>query len=467
MVEEAVILMPEEKLNCLPSYLFAPVAGVPLLQRELFGLWRAGITSVTIMVPPAAQPDLERHLSQVLKLTENIKVISDWETLWAQTLNGTKDNPRLAVLANILADPRFLARLVNYPVPPGKLALGLMESPDPAQGNKDQERAKRISYPVILKDGLVTSLGFSDSANGLQAAGLVLFSPTAWQNWQHWQQGHKKPLDSFLSDPETPLFAYLSQQVRENRVLGVVSDPVYISAIHHDRDRAEATARLIAAADGSPLGDGRLETTLNRTMARKLLPWVLASSVTPNQITAASLLLGLVASLGFAVGTYEASLAAGLLLPLVMVLDCLDGMVARLKFQESGLGARLDLYGDTILNLIIFWGIAVGQYRASGHPLFLGLGLLLTLGYLACWWLLDIPEVRHWDPAHSPLGARLCPSKLKKAGKFLEEAVSRDFFYIILLGALINCLDYLFIGIAVGTNVFALFLFKRQRHGQV
>ncbi|MFP3866735.1 MAG: CDP-alcohol phosphatidyltransferase family protein [Desulfobacteraceae bacterium] len=465
MVEEAVILLSEKKSEPLPSYLFAPVAGLPLLQREIFGLWRAGIASIIIMVSPPVQPDLEEKLSQLIEVNGNIKIISDWETLWEQTLNSANDNPRLVLLANILPDPRFLTKLVNHPVPVGTLGLGLVESASLA-GGKGPEPDGRFSYPVVLEDGLVTSLGSSNSDDGLQAAGLVLFSPTAWQGWHQWQQGQGTAQDSLPSDRATTLFRYVAHQARENRVLGVVSDPNYISAIHYDQDGKEATARLIAAADGSPLGNGRLETSLNRALARKLLPRVLTSSVTPNQITVANLWLGLAAALGFAVGSYEASLAASLLLPLVMVLDCLDGTLARLKFQESKLGAKLDLYGDTVLNLAIFWGIAVGQYRASDRPLFLELGLLLTLGYLVCWWLIEPSGMWHWNPVHSPPGARLCPSKLKKASKILEEAVSRDFFYIILLAALFNLLDYLFIGIAVGTNIFALFLFTQRQRGQ-
>lgn len=466
MVEEAVILMPKEETDCVPPYLFAPVAGLPLLQREILGLRRVGVTSVTILVSLAVRSDLEQQLSRVLGFTDNLKLISDWDALWKQTRNGNKDNPRLAVLANFLADPRFLAKFINHPVPPGALALGLVDSSSALGSNRYHENEGRLSYPVILKEGLVTCLGYSNSGNGLKAAGVVLFSYAAWQGWQLWQENQRKLRGAFSMDPGVPLFDYINQQARLNRVLEVVSDPIYISAVYHDQDRKEASARLIASADVSPLGDGCLEGSLNRTLARTLLPWVLASPVTPNQITIASLLLGLVAALGFAIGTYGFSLAASLLLPLIMVLDCLDGTVARLKFQESRLGARLDLYGDTVLNLVIFWGIAVGQYQASGRPLFLKLGLLLTLGYLACWWLLEPPGARHGDPVHSFPGVRLCPSKLKKAGKLLEEAVSRDFFYIILLCALINCLDYLFMGIAVGTNIFALFLFWQQRHGQ-
>ncbi|RLA89911.1 MAG: hypothetical protein DRG58_03770 [Deltaproteobacteria bacterium] len=466
MVEEAVILMPGVEVKHLPSYLFAPVAGLPLLQREILSLGRAGIKSITIMVSPAAQSNLESRLSQVSNTDFNINILSNWQALWEQTRNGNKVNPRLAMLANVLVDPRFLAKFIDYPLPEGALAVGVIESPLLARGDHNNKSQQAPSYPVILEDGLVTSLvGSSDPPHSLQATGVVLFSSAAWQGWQDWQIAQKQPQESFQSDPALPLFHYIAQQVREKQVLGVVSDPVYISSIHHDQDREQATARLIASSDGSPLGDGRLESSLNRALARKLLPWVLTSGLTPNQITIAGLLLGLMAALGFAVGTYGTSLVAGLLLPLVMVLDCLDGTVARLKFQESRLGARLDLYGDTILNLLIFWGIAVGQYQASGQLRFLGSGLLLTLGYLACWWSLEPAGARQWDPTHSPPGARLHPSTLKKAGKILEEAVSRDFFYIIMFCAILNILDYLFIGIAVGTNIFALFLWWRQTHG--
>lgn len=320
-------------------------------------------------------------------------------------------------------------------------------------------------FTVTLEKHLEIFPGSRDSIDGLPNFGLVLFSSDAWQGWRKWQQDQSHTKSSPAVHIELSLLPYIVRQAEEDKVLGVISDLSFISLSHPDQDRAQAAARLIMAGQGSPWGKGYLETALNLKLARKILPRVLSTPITPNQITVINLFIGLIAVLGFAWGTYWASLGAALLLALIITLDCLDGWVARLKFQESQLGSRLDFYGDTVLNLLIFWGIAFGQYQVSGWPLILGLGLLLTLGYGLCWWILDHPEIRPQAAPDSPPGRLQKGSKTIKDGKIFQQAVSRDFFYIILLGALLNGLDWLIIGIAVGTNIFALFLYRR-RYGQ-
>ncbi len=47
--------------------------------------------------------------------------------------------------------------------------------------------------------------------------------------------------------------------------------------------------------------------------------------------------------------------------------------------------------------------------------------------------------------------------------KMLNEAVSRDYFYLILLCALFNVLDWFIIATAIGINLFGLFLSRRRR----
>lgn len=463
MVKQAVILMPEGKDNPLPPYLFAPVAGLPLLYRQIHSLRQARVATVNILVPFAARAELERQLAMDQSLIDSVKIFSHWDTFWHHTSNGAEVNPRLALLANALLDPKFLAEFVHYPVPSGSIALGFI-APPAADHDDCHHQDSRGIYSITLEDNLVTSLRSPGSRDRPRAIGLALFSQDAWQGWQEWQTSQRQSKRAPWAPPERSLFRYIAREAKEHKVLGVESGPYLISSIHHEQDLAWATSRLIASTDGSPLGNGHLESSLNRRLARKILPWVLSRPITPNQITISSLLPGLVAVFGFAQGTYGWALAAALLLPMIMVLDCLDGMVARLKFQETRGGALFDLYGDTILNLLIFWGIAIGQYRASGRPLFLELLLPLTLGYLGCWWVLEPPGVRQWKPGNLPPVPRQHSLKFKRAGKMLEEATSRDFFYLILLFALCDCLDWMIMAVAVGTNIFALLLYWRHRH---
>ena len=97
----------------------------------------------------------------------------------------------------------------------------------------------------------------------------------------------------------------------------------------------------------------------------------------PNAITMVATVVGLLAAVGFGLGTYKAGIMAALLFQLAAVIDCCDGEVARLTFTESPFGAWLDIAMDNVVHIAIFAGIAWGPTfgrpgRGSWIPLALG-----------------------------------------------------------------------------------------------
>ena len=117
--------------------------------------------------------------------------------------------------------------------------------------------------------------------------------------------------------------------------------------------------------------EGFVDRYFNRKVSRWFTRLFLAMGLSPNSITVLAGLVGLLAALGFGMGTYSAGIVAALLFQLAAVIDCCDGEVARLTFTESPLGAWLDIVLDNIVHMAIFTGIAVGLYtiahRTSGR----------------------------------------------------------------------------------------------------
>src|SRR5207302_904221 len=56
------------------------------------------------------------------------------------------------------------------------------------------------------------------------------------------------------------------------------------------------------------------------------------------------------------------------------VLDGCDGELARLKFQQSRVGAMLDYWGDNVVHVAVFVCIAIGWALSAGTAWPLGLG---------------------------------------------------------------------------------------------
>lgn len=462
MMKQAVILIPGTNVAS-PSFLFQPVAGVPFLWRQILGLKRAGINDLTVLAAPATQEYLTREFTRRRYLSPHVQLISRWPGCGELSDTTPESGYFLTLPVNILPDPKIYRALCQNPPPPGGVVVGVLtQSPQSLadDGTFCSVRETNGQLTKNLTSARITSLTLSGSQNGWQATGLSLFSAKAWQDWHAWQIERDAGLlfnpDSLLSD----FLDYLAPRVPENQVLHHTLDPAGILIINNAQDQEAATANLIAAQNYAPIGEGILENSWNRKIARLILPWFLTTKITPNQITFASLLVGLLAVWGFSQGSYGASVAAALLLPLIMVLDCLDGALARLTFQESRLGALLDLHGDTVINLLLFGGISLGSYKSSGHPLFLAAGLLLTFGYVACWWY-NIPDTKPDNFTENP---DVPPGN---STTILEEATSRDFFYIILLMAIVNLLDWMIVATALGTIIFAVIFYWRKSNGKI
>ena len=83
-------------------------------------------------------------------------------------------------------------------------------------------------------------------------------------------------------------------------------------------------------------------------------------SITPLKITLASMITGITAGAVFALAGPDRTrwyLIGGLLVLLSVVLDCADGMLARLRNTTSRLGQVLDGYSDSVAGLAIWAGL--------------------------------------------------------------------------------------------------------------
>ncbi|GAB3486251.1 CDP-alcohol phosphatidyltransferase family protein [Nocardiopsis coralliicola] len=95
------------------------------------------------------------------------------------------------------------------------------------------------------------------------------------------------------------------------------------------------------------------------------------TSITPNQLTLAALVLGALAAACFAWGEWYALVTGVVLFHLSFVLDCMDGKIARLKGNGSIFGSWLDYVFDRLRVLVCAIALMGGQYAHTGEPIFL------------------------------------------------------------------------------------------------
>lgn len=103
----------------------------------------------------------------------------------------------------------------------------------------------------------------------------------------------------------------------------------------------------------------------------KLFTWAAVRlKMTPNQVTLISFAIGLLSAYAFSRGTFWTIFAGAILLQLSIIVDCVDGELARYTRQFSALGAWLDAITDRIKEYLVFFALAYGAAK-SGRDLWI------------------------------------------------------------------------------------------------
>lgn len=209
---------------------------------------------------------------------------------------------------------------------------------------------------------------------------------------------------------------------------------------------ARAAERKFWASLGSS-ADGIVDRYFNRPVGRMLSRLLVHTSVSPNAVSLASILIGVAAAPFLLAGDF---IAGALLFQLCAIVDCVDGDLARALFKQSQLGKWLDIGGDQVVHFSVFAAIGIGVARANPAVPALSLGFSAALGVLLCF-----PVIVR--------GLRRPPEQRGYVlSKLMEATANRDFTAVIFALAWIDRMD-LFLWLAgIGIHIFWITLLVLQ-----
>lgn len=219
-------------------------------------------------------------------------------------------------------------------------------------------------------------------------------------------------------------------------VAGLISDAA---------SAAEAERKLWASLTSS--ADGVVDRFFNRPLGRPLSKLLVRTPISPNQVSIASILIGVASAWFFARANF---VIGALVFQLCAIIDCVDGDLARALFKQSRLGKWLDLGGDQVVHFSVFAGIGIGVAHTDAAVPALALGASAALGVLLCFAVI----VRALRQPAAQRGPHL--------NKLLDATANRDFSVLLLVLAFSGRMDLFLWMAGIGIHVFWIMLLALQ-----
>jgi hypothetical protein len=119
----------------------------------------------------------------------------------------------------------------------------------------------------------------------------------------------------------------------------------------------------------NPWAEELIDLVLYRPLAFIFVKCTVQLPLTPNQVSGMAMVAGIAAGIFFAGGTPRDFVLGGLLFGLSNVLDCADGMIARLKKNGTKTGRIVDGLVDYVASGAVYIGFGAGLARTADFPL--------------------------------------------------------------------------------------------------
>jgi len=209
--------------------------------------------------------------------------------------------------------------------------------------------------------------------------------------------------------------------------------------------------------------DGFFARHFDRKISGAISRQLLKTPVTPNQITVFVTLIGVAAGCLMAQPGYAAKVEGSLVFLFTSILDGCDGEVARAKQMMSKLGGWLDLWGDNVVHIAVFYGLGIGLFKDRGNPVYVTLGRIAVLGTIVSAVLASYQTWRKGRSSFTSVvgdstAAAEAPAWRRRLILMSDALARRDFVYGVVVLAFIQRLEWFLWACAIGTVVYACVL---------
>ena len=204
--------------------------------------------------------------------------------------------------------------------------------------------------------------------------------------------------------------------------------------------------------------DGFLARHFDRPVSRFISKRLARTRISPNQVTLIGVTIGLTGAWLFSFPYYLAQMLGAALFLFCVIIDGVDGELARLTLRESTFGHYLDVITDNLVHVAIFIGIAYGLYNETENPFYLWALWIMLIGFGLCG--ISVYQcILRKSPQHIQQSPKLT--------RFMAALTNRDFAYLLFFLAAIHRLNWFFVGSVFGTYLFATVLWAVHWYDKV
>jgi CDP-L-myo-inositol myo-inositolphosphotransferase len=341
-----------------------PLLGLTLIERIILTTKKAGISDFLIVVGYNGDKII-KHLADGRKLDVKLDYVINDEWKRGNGISVLKareffHESFILLMADHIFDHEILNKLRKSTLRQDECILCVDEK---KHKYLDLEDATK----VIVTDGRITDIGKQLIRYNAIDTGIFLCTPSIFD-----------ALDESIANGDESLSGGINILANKEKMKALdVSDKYWID-VDNGKDLKNVKSLLIEQL--AKLTDGPIARMFNRPVSLRISALLLKTSITPNQVTLLSFIMGLFASLCFYFGDYLYLIAGGILVQLSSVVDGCDGEIARLKLRQTNYGGWLDAVLDRYVDGLIVFGMIYGHWTLHNNILIWTVGFAALIG---------------------------------------------------------------------------------------
>ena len=341
-----------------------PLLGLTLVERIILTARKAGISDFLIVLGHNGDK-IRKHLAdgRTLDVTLDYVVNDEWKRGNGLSVLKAREcfhESFVLLMADHIFDHEILSKLRKETLRQDECILCV-------DGKKHKYLDLEDATKVAVTDGRITRIGKQLIGYNAIDTGIFLCTPAIFG-----------ALDESIANGNESLSGGISILADQGKMKALDVSGKYWIDVDHGKALKNAKSLLIEQL--AKLTDGPIARLLNRPVSLKISALLLKTSITPNQVTVLSFILGLFASLWFSFGHYPYLIAAGILVQLSSVVDGCDGEVARLKLRQTNYGGWFDAVLDRYADGLILFGMVYGHWMLNGDILIWTIGFAAMIG---------------------------------------------------------------------------------------